>query len=124
MKPTIASLQKQIEALNKTALYADGHIAAAREERDKAREELHQLRQERRTEHKQAEDALNSERLARENAESIYDQHRSAVLHYFMAASNPETARDTKRLVELQGLVVGLVPPRSVECRQKQPWEM
>lgn len=60
---------------------------------------------------------------AQHEAETVYDMHRKAVLHYFMAASNPETAKDMDGLKALQAEVCGLVPPREVMIGGRQPWE-
>lgn len=115
MKPTIASLKKKIDGLETNLREERIRTGLQNQRADKAHEELHQFRQDRRTENKQAEDALTTERRSRENAESIYDQHRSAVLHYFIAVANPETAKDVKRIAELQGAIIGLVPSRGTE---------
>ncbi len=122
-KEIILSLKKRIDALECELRGEKIRTGDHRQRADKAQEELHQFRVDRRSENKKTEDDFTAERRARENAETAYDNHRSAVLHYFMAASNPETAKDVQRIVELQGAIIGMCPTRRLEGK-KEPWEM
>ncbi len=120
---TVTSLKKQIEKLESDLREEKIRTGTQSQRATVAETRCHEKDTELRNRIKAHEDQLASERRARENAETSYDQHRSAVLHYFMAASNPDTAKDSKRLVELQGMIVGIIPPRAVEYRQKAAWE-
>jgi len=123
MKPTIASLQKELAASAATVTDLRLRLNTSQGQREEEQTRRYNAERETKSVREELERGIAAERRARENAESIYDQHRSAVLHYFMAASNPETAKDAKRLVVLQQIVCGLVPVRNC-VQEKKPWEL
>lgn len=120
-KPTIESLQKQIADL--TAKHQSEYncrIQAVNDYR-KSQDTIEQKDRERRELERQHEVELKRERSARESAEAVYDNHRNAVLAYFMAEANPVTAADKARMMELQAAVCGAVISRHISSQEVSP---
>lgn len=121
-KQTIESLKSQVAEL-------ESNLSAARNARDHARTQAHEwadkyskievASREERNEMRKTIDAL---ARGKADAETIYDQHRQAVLHYFIVSSNPETAKDASSLAELQARICNTVPPRRTEPNSEYPY--
>lgn len=114
-KPTTEALQKEIAALELKVTAAVASSDRWRQDYHtanfnfaKKQSEIDQVRRE-------LEAQVACERSRRESAETCYDRHRSAVLCYFMAASNPEIAKDAAKMTALQADVCGIIPLRTPE---------
>lgn len=114
-KPTIASLQAQVAAREAKVTSAQVAEQTWKTSHYDTLRDLRSKQSEIDTQRRELEAQVKLERSARERAEGDYDRHRSAVLCYFMAEANPETAKDKARLVELQQTICGIIPPRTPE---------
>lgn len=108
-RPTIASLQKQIAELDtklSAALSSNSSLNDARRAAQSRIGELENQARNRESDHA-SELCRAGERVI--ETETTLHRHRAAVLVYFMACANPETAKDGIRLAVLQHEVTSTV---------------
>lgn len=108
---TIASLQNQNTDLQARVAKLLTHSEEQRRTITALEQKAEELESQiKRQDRKHGDDMACVERQRFDAQETLY-RHRSAVLVYFMAAGNPETAKDTARLALLQHDITGTIPP-------------